>query len=449
MLNIYSSFRVLLSNPIVLNLTGRFISLLAPLVVLPAVLNYMGERSFGIWITGVSVSALAAFLDFGIGNSLLTRLASFHGKGDLISARRAIATSLGFLITVSALGVVVLIAVLVVVLLAQDSVGESSYSDLALVAMVFLIFLASLPVFLIHRVFLAHQRFLSFNILLVAQSLISIFSVFLAIYIEAPNWAVAASYGGAPVLMWFGVNVVFFARFVEYRPCLSDIFTFSDPASILRLGAAHFVLGVLGAVGMNADIPVIMRALSSEAVAEFALPARLGSLFYLFIATAFVPLWGIFGAAIAAHDFRSVRREALRYSFAGLILVGFSSLTILFGLHGIMDFWASRQFENQVLVVFGYSVFAMVIAFTSPWNMVLNAMGLVNVQIAAWALFVSLSVLVKLAFVGVFDAWIVGFVSALFYIFFVTIPVVFSAFRAIERGLNEHAKSRCDLVSGS
>ena len=230
---------------------------------------------------------------------------------------------------------------------------------------------------------------------------------------------------------------------------MSDIFTFSDPASILRLGAAHFVLGVLGAVGMNADIPVIMRALSSEAVAEFALPARLGSLFYLFIATAFVPLWGIFGAAIAAHDFRSVRREALRYSFAGLILVGFSSLTILFGLHGIMDFWASRQFENQVLVVFGYSVFAMVIAFTSPWNMVLNAMGLVNVQIAAWALFVSLSVLVKLAFVGVFDAWIVGFVSALFYIFFVTIPVVFSAFRAIERGLNEHAKSRCDLVSGS
>jgi O-antigen/teichoic acid export membrane protein len=47
---------------IVTGLGGRGIGLLAPFLVMPAMLEHLGEANFGIWMTVVSITSMAMFM---------------------------------------------------------------------------------------------------------------------------------------------------------------------------------------------------------------------------------------------------------------------------------------------------------------------------------------------------------------------------------------------------
>ncbi|NCO15864.1 MAG: hypothetical protein GW902_01360 [Alphaproteobacteria bacterium] len=85
-----SSISRALIHAITSSLLGRGVMLLAPLLIMPAMLEHLGPGLFGVWVTGTSIISLAAFMDFGIGNSLLTSLAIYHGRLEEQSARRCI-----------------------------------------------------------------------------------------------------------------------------------------------------------------------------------------------------------------------------------------------------------------------------------------------------------------------------------------------------------------------
>jgi len=58
---------------------GRSVSLLAPFLVMPIMLNSMGESIFGLWLTILSLTSMIMFMDLGIGNGLLTKLSYENG----------------------------------------------------------------------------------------------------------------------------------------------------------------------------------------------------------------------------------------------------------------------------------------------------------------------------------------------------------------------------------
>lgn len=421
----------LLFSSILYNMIGRALTLIAPLVIFPHMLEQLGDRGFAIWITGVSLTSLAAFLDFGIGNSLLTRLSTSFGHSDTVSARMSIAASFRIMSIVS----LCLLLLLAIFGLSIQLVGSAAPfqidADSILAGLVFLFFVLNLPVMLVQRILLAHQQVFLLNLMLVLQAFVSVILALVGIGLDQKNWIIVSLYSGSPVVFWFVVNVWYFWSFPQYRPSISDCRSGVDRSGVLKLGLPHFLLGVLGAVGMNLDIPIVLSTLGAESVSEFALPARIGLIFYMIVATAYIPLWAFFGSAISKGECDWVRRVSTYLSiFGALVILAFGLLTWLM-IDRIMLAWAARSFDDQGLVVLGFVCMAVVIAFTSPWNMVLNASGVIGIQIFAWSGFVLTSIAAKVVLAPNFGFWTIGLISAVSYLLLITGPIVFVAIRML------------------
>ena len=72
---------------------GRSISLLAPFIVMPIILHMLGAYLFGVWMTVLSFTAMALFMDFGIGNGLLTKLSYANGLNNYSEMRAYIVSA--------------------------------------------------------------------------------------------------------------------------------------------------------------------------------------------------------------------------------------------------------------------------------------------------------------------------------------------------------------------
>jgi O-antigen/teichoic acid export membrane protein len=414
------------------NVIGRIVTLIAPFVIMPAMLAHLGPDGFGVWVTGVSIVALAGFMDFGLGNSLLTRLSGHFGRGDTDMARRDIGRAYRMLGIITLAGLGLMLAGVIAFMFWPQGDAAMGYGNAVLVWITLLSFLISLPVSIVFRVIYAHQKIALYNFLLMAGAGISIVVTLLAIFLQFPGWAVVSIYSAVTPITMVAATLWYFRRFPQYRPQANDFAFDEEGRAMFRLGLGHLRLAVLTAVGMNIDIPLVLYLQDAQAVADFALPARLGALLPLAVATVFLPLWAYNGAAMARQDFAWVRRFALWMSILGGVGIAVVGAGMTLWVDPIMQFWTGKSFPHQQLVLMAFAVSGTIIALTSPSNMVLNAAGIVNVQFWAWLAFVGLSVLGKAIFVPMHGAWVVGAVTAVCYGICITPAMIVYALRATQ-----------------
>lgn len=63
-----------LAKSAIYGIVGQIVALAGPLIMMPPMLNYLGEASFGLWVTCVSTTSILIILDLGTGNALFTTL---------------------------------------------------------------------------------------------------------------------------------------------------------------------------------------------------------------------------------------------------------------------------------------------------------------------------------------------------------------------------------------
>ncbi|WP_309085436.1 oligosaccharide flippase family protein [Chelativorans sp.] len=398
---------------------GRLVGLLAPLVTTPALLSYFGDEEFGIWATSVSATSIAVVADLGIGNGLLTRVASASGRGDRKSIRAYVSNAY------------VALSAVATIALSITTMAFLVWPVSPIAVAVVVVFIMSLPGTVLYQFLYGIQRVPTSNLLLAVGAAGSVLGCFLAIGAQAPTWAVAVAYSLPPVLTSIGGAIWFFRRAPEYRPTLNAV-SWQHARDLLKLGSGFFFLSILTAVGLNIDNLIISATAGPEAVPPYAIPMRLASVLSLLIMAVFMPLWGANGEALATRDYNWVRQSALNMSLAGAGVVAISGGMLILLSNMIMTVWIGRTFEDQHLVLSFAVLAATIIAATSPYNMVLNALGRPLPQIGPWLAFVILSISLKLALlIGQQRVWPIAAVTGLVYALVVTPVVIVAALRGL------------------
>ncbi|MCD1590093.1 hypothetical protein K7H13_04860 [Qipengyuania citrea] len=410
----------LLFRSVVGSVGGRVAVLIAPFLVMPAMLDYLGVGDFGIWMTAIAVTGFIQFADLGIGSGLLTRLSAAHTRGDMRAFRFYVASSFAALLlvalTVSSIGLVCLVFL-------SDTL--SPIYSVTLIAFAF-----SIPGSIIYRIQYATDRIVLANVWQVGGALLSVGAAFAAIRTGWGAPKVVFAYVIVGPLTMLAATVWTMWREPEKRPKVTDIRAWAT-IDLMGLGWKFFTLAVLTAASMNADNILIALQLGEAAVTSYAVPARIGTLLMLITGTIAMPLWTIYGGAITSGDRSWVWRNALLMAGLGLVAVVAVGAILTIAIDLILNLWIGRSFPDQHKIVAGLVGFSAVTALTAPFNMILNAAGQVKMQIAVWGFFVPIAISAKWVLLPLIGAWVLPLVDALLYSFMITVPVFFFARLAI------------------
>ena len=98
----------------------------------------------------------------------------------------------------------------------------------------------------------------------------------------------------------------------------------------------------------------------------------------------------------------------------------------------ITQLWMGREFHGQTQVLIYLSSLSVLMAIASPFQMLLNSVGVVGIQVKIWVLFLILSVFLKYYFLSSYDVWIIPFISSAVYLLCIIPSIVIAAFSILK-----------------
>lgn len=411
----------LLVRSIIGSVGGRAAVLIAPFVVMPAMLNYLGAHDFGIWMTAIAITGFIQFADLGIGAGLLTKLPAAYARNDISALRCYVASSF------AALGIVALVlsSTGLILLVFMSSWPPPIYS------VTLITFSLSIPGSIIYRILYATNRIVLANIWQVCGAFLSIGVAFAAIHMAWSAVAVVFAYAMVAPLTMITCTGWTMWREVDIRPRTTDI-EMAATLDLMGLGWKFFILAILTAAAMNVDNILIALRLGEAAVTAYAVPARIGTLLLMIVWTVATPLWTIYSNALSSGERTWVWRNALLVAALGLMGVAVAGAILTIGIDLIMNLWMGRSFSDQHKIIAGITAFSAILALTAPFTMILNAAGRVKQQIAAWAIFVPIAFGAKWALLPLLGTWTLPLVDAVTYTILMSVPFFMLAKKVIQ-----------------
>ncbi|MEH0972531.1 lipopolysaccharide biosynthesis protein [Micromonospora sp. CPCC 205546] len=382
------------------SLGGKAVGLVAPLLITPVAFEHLGPQRYGLWMAVMSLTSMALFADFGLGNGLLTRLARLHATGDRRAAAREVAGAYALLGALAAALLAVLVGTVRVVpwpALLNVTDPAVARDTRAVVLLCFGAFLVNIPLGLIQRVQYAHQQVAQSNLWQAGGSLVSVGLVLAAVAVDAASVLVVAAAVLAVPLVNLGNSICYFG-FQEraLRPRRREVRA-GVARGLLRLGARFFVLSVLSSVVLNVDGFLVGQVLGLEAAAKYAVVLRMFSLLALFVTLVNLPLWPANGEALARGDVAWVRRTTWRMGWlsAGAVLLPGLGLVALG--NDVLRLWVPAAAPAPVPLLVALAVWSVLVAVASPAFMVQNSVGSLRTQFLGWTACLLVAVPLKVA----------------------------------------------------
>lgn len=376
----------------------RTVAVIAPLVLIPINLDYLGPALFGLWATLTAAAAVTTFSDLGMGNGLLTLLPGALAKGETGEARALVSSAYGLLIAVS-------LGVLAVLMATFPFVPWESFFDpdhtldrssVRLVIALSLGFTAiGAPLSLCLRLYYATQRGHMAAVWTSAAILSPLVPVLLGVQLGwSPFLVVVVLVAAGPFTQLIATAWLFIRVAPELRPT-RHLASFLLVRRLFRLGAMFLVLSVALVFSTNLDNIVLARSVGLAAVTAFAIPAKVFAQFLQAITLINLPLWAAHGDAMARGDAAWVRRTTGRMIAASAGAASLATIITVFAGPPLLRAWLGRPEELPLSLLLGLGLATVATSALSPLFMVQNAAGFVMPQIIGWGAFAIITLPIK------------------------------------------------------
>ncbi len=338
------------------------IGLLSSILIVPLLLDYLGEEKYGIWVSLYSIFAWLALLDGGFGNSLRNELAKNLKEKDYLEARKTITTS--YVSVAIFLIAVILFFIVANLFIPWSSIFDSTNIDIALfVGFIFSFFILQMIAKLITKVLFAFNM-ARYGFLIHAVSNVLILAsiyVLTSIYPNLGLWLVGIIFSITPILVFLLFSVWFF---VFTKPQFSPKFKYYEKSKLKELtskGSKFFIIEINFAF-IQASMPfLISYYFSANDTTDYYVSLRYYSVVMVLLNIILQNLWTPITKAMVVKD-GYLLRKYLEYKKIIVLTFTFILIMMLLASNFIYSVWLGDEmqipyFVNILNVLF---VFALV-----------------------------------------------------------------------------------------
>lgn len=368
---------------------SRGLAALAPILVVPLALHYVGAEFYGAWATALSLTGLVLFADLGVGTGLMTKVGA-TASTDPQQARRYVTSGYLMLTGLVTMGLLVMWISAIWVdwgrVLGVATPGQSEAEYVALI--VFSAFLLNMLTSLVVRVQYGMQEMALSNLWQASGSALGLATVVIAVQFDVGSISLLVCAAFAPSVVSLLNTCVFFrwGSGKGIRPAWV-LLDFDSMRELLSLGSRFLAVAVLMAIAISTDTWVVAQTTSLSEVIQFSVPARIFAFIGTIIAMLSLPFWPVNAEAIAAGDSGWVERTTRRMTLVTPLAVGSVALVAVWLGPTLLDRWLSGAIAPQTPLLLGLAVLLIVQAVVAPRFMVQNGAQVVRPQIVGYAIF--------------------------------------------------------------
>jgi len=377
-------------------LASQGVALMVLLASVPLALSYLGRERFGLWMTAVAAAELLSFASLGLDKGLLNALAAADGSDDRTAARRLVATAFA-LIGAIVLALLALLALSYTALPWARLLNVPATAEAGPVMAVLIVAtLLALPASLVDTVQSAYQDGFLNGLWKAVGRVLSLIALAAAIALGGSVVWVALTVAGAPLLAALGNAILLFVRRRPWlRPRLVDVRR-EAARRLFASGSLFFLTQLALTIAYYGDNLIVAQFAGSDAVAAYAVTARLFDLPGMLLLLVGAALWPPLAEAIARGDTLWAERGLRRLIIASLGLAALTALPLMLLGPTLLGWWVGGEVAppGQLFVAFG--LFWLLSAVTQPIAVFLAAANALRFQLGCAVLLAAGSVALKL-----------------------------------------------------
>lgn len=367
-----------LRRSMLLNTAYKPIGMVISLMYTPLLLNYLGEESYGIWVTILSVINWINFFDVGIGNGLRNLLAEEIEKKDANGAQESVSTAYVALSLISSIAfivgtVVILLLNCYVVFNTATSVKPALYISFAFICINFILTLCKTQLYAVHQA----EKIGFMSVMVQFINLIGIFFLSLT---GAGNLLAVAIVVGASGFIVYLLYSGYVWRIHNYLIPRLKKFNRRKLSTICNVGIKFFLIQMAALILYTTDNLIITKLFGpSHVTPYYTAYAAFGIINSLFSAM-LAPLWSKYTVATVNKDFRWIKKSIITLDKM-LIPIGIVLILGVTFYKPIAVVWLHKELAYDKGLILCMGVYFFIIIWGSIYSTVMNGMGQLNLQL--------------------------------------------------------------------
>lgn len=361
-------------------------------------LPYLGTERFGIWATFAGFAAMLSFLDLGVGNALVNRVALASATGEVAHQRSVISGGVGWLALLGCTVILLLTTVSalvpwhVVFRLANAAAGDEAREAAIAFSVVFGLHLISSGLL---KILVGQQRSYEAHVVSTTSTLLAC---------VATAWATQNQIGIAGLLLAsFGVQTVAGLCVVPvlWRRGQLHFSTVgaamrAERSALLTTGSLFLALQIAAMIGWGSD-SVLLAGLSGTAeVAVFAIAQRLFQFVSRPVALINAPLWAAYADAHAHGDRAFLKKTLKRSLFFSVGMGACLASVLLLCSHWLIAHWTGGTIKVSTTLLVLMAIWTMLEVCGSSLSIYLNGTGIVREQVLVAVAFCAMALPLKI-----------------------------------------------------
>lgn len=367
-----------LSFGLVAKIIGMGLSYLS----LPIILNYLGERNYGVWITIFSILSWIFNFDVGIGNGLKNKLTEALIQKEIKLAKEYITTS--YIIIIIITSFLLFIGTLGISYLKLTEILNVKFLDESyLKVVVFISFIFTLCNFVLglykQLYYAIHESAIVGITDVIYYALVIILILLFKNYYESSLLMLALAYGLSNLIVGLIFSKIFFEKRKELLPNFR-FFNKNCVKDVMGIGIEFFIIQLSMIIIFTTDNLIITKLIGPKAVTSYNVVLKVFQIFIIISSIITTPFWTLYTDAYIKKDTQWICKTLKRFNLLFIVLV-IVIIFLIFNIDFLLKIWLQKELVYPRYLVFLCGIFTLIRVYGDIYMKFLNGIGKIRIQV--------------------------------------------------------------------